>query len=39
MKGMKAGDELPAPSVEEFATALEEKWKVGNEGDRTAACC
>ena len=32
VKGMKAGDELPAPSVEEFATALEEKWKVGTKG-------
>jgi uncharacterized protein len=30
--GMKAGDELPAPTVEEFATALEDKWKVGAKG-------
>jgi uncharacterized protein len=29
--GSKA-DELPAPSVEEFATALEDKWKVGAKG-------
>ena len=29
---MKAGDELPAPSIEEFATALEDKWKVGAKG-------
>ena len=32
VKGMKAGDTLPAPSIEEFATALEEKWKVGAKG-------
>ena len=32
VKGMKAGDELPAPSVEEFAVKLEEKWKVGAKG-------
>jgi uncharacterized protein len=31
-KGAKAGDELPAPSIEEFATALEDKWKVGTKG-------
>ncbi len=30
--GMKAGDSLPAPSIEEFATALEDKWKVGAKG-------
>jgi uncharacterized protein len=32
VKGMKAGDELPALSIEEFATALEDKWKVGTKG-------
>ena len=31
VKGQKA-DELPAPSIEEFATALEDKWKVGAKG-------
>jgi uncharacterized protein len=29
--GMSA-DQLPAPSIEEFATALEDKWKVGAKG-------
>jgi uncharacterized protein len=32
VKGQKAGDALPAPSIEEFATALEDKWKVGAKG-------
>ena len=32
VEGMKAGDVLPAPSIEEFATALEDKWKVGAKG-------
>lgn len=32
VKGQKAGDELPAPSIEEFAVKLEEKWKVGAKG-------
>jgi len=32
VKGQKAGDALPAPSIEEFATALEDKWKVGTKG-------
>ena len=32
VKGAKAGDELPTPSIEEFATALEDKWKVGAKG-------
>jgi uncharacterized protein len=31
MKGMSA-DQMPAPSVEEFAVKLEEKWKVGAKG-------
>ena len=31
MKGMSA-DQMPAPSIEEFATALEDKWKVGAKG-------
>jgi len=31
VKGTKA-DELPAPSIEEYATALEDKWKVGTKG-------
>ena len=31
VKGQKA-DELPAPSIEEYATALEDKWKVGAKG-------
>ena len=31
VKGTKA-DELPAPSIEEYATALEDKWKVGAKG-------
>jgi uncharacterized protein len=30
--GMKAGDELPAPSVEEFANALFQKWGIGKKG-------
>ena len=32
VKGQKTGDALPAPSIEEFATALEDKWKVGVKG-------
>ena len=35
--GARADDALPAPTVEEFATALEDKWKVGAKGP-TAAC-
>jgi uncharacterized protein len=31
MKGMSA-DQMPAPSIEEFTTALEDKWKVGAKG-------
>ena len=31
MKGMSA-DQMPAPSIEEFAVKLEEKWKVGAKG-------
>jgi uncharacterized protein len=31
MKGMSA-DQMPAPTVEEFAVKLEEKWKVGAKG-------
>jgi uncharacterized protein len=31
MKGMSA-DQMPAPSIEEFTTALEDKWKVGPKG-------
>jgi uncharacterized protein len=31
MKGMSA-DQMPAPSIEEFATALEDKWGVGTKG-------
>jgi uncharacterized protein len=30
--GARADDALPAPTVEEFATALEDKWKVGAKG-------
>jgi len=32
VKGQKTSDALPAPSIEEFATALEDKWKVGTKG-------
>jgi uncharacterized protein len=32
VKGMKADESLPAPSIEEFAVKLEEKWKVGAKG-------
>lgn len=32
IKGMKADDALPPPSIEEFAVKLEEKWKVGAKG-------
>jgi uncharacterized protein len=32
VKGQKTSDALPAPSIEEFATALEDKWKVGPKG-------
>lgn len=31
MKGMSA-DQMPAPSIQEFAVKLEEKWKVGAKG-------
>jgi uncharacterized protein len=31
-RGVKADDALPAPSIEEYATALEDKWKVGAKG-------
>ncbi|MDR3745920.1 MAG: TPM domain-containing protein [Acidobacteriaceae bacterium] len=32
VKNQKASDALPAPSIEEFTTALEDKWKVGAKG-------
>jgi len=32
VKNQKSSDALPAPSIEEFTTALEDKWKVGAKG-------
>jgi uncharacterized protein len=32
VKGAKAGDDLPAPSVEEYANALFQKWGIGKKG-------
>jgi uncharacterized protein len=32
VKGQKPSDAVPTPSIEEFATALEDKWKVGKKG-------
>ena len=32
VKGQTAADAMPAPAIEQFATELEDKWKVGPKG-------